>query len=77
MKTGGKRTVEPGDTVNSRARILIDSELADSVSENAVLERAITQIRAYDLDDPRAATIRSKNQALQTDAHSILLTLRR
>lgn len=39
-------------------------------------ERINVQIRVYDLDDLRAATIRSKIQSLPADAHFILLTLR-
>jgi hypothetical protein len=64
------------DAFNNRARILIDSALADSVLEQSN-ERANIQIRVYDLDDPRAAIIRSKVQVLPAVAHAILLTLRR
>jgi hypothetical protein len=59
---------------DSQALILIDSALADSISENT--KRSSTQIRVYDLDDPSASTIRSKIRKLPADAHAILLTLR-
>jgi hypothetical protein len=64
------------DAFDNRAQILIDSALANSVSEN-VPERTSTQIRAYDLDDPRAVNIRTTIKTLKADTHAILLTLRR
>ena len=39
--------------------------------------RISTQIRAYDLDDPRAVNIRTTIKTLKADTHAILLTLRR
>jgi hypothetical protein len=60
---------------NSRARILIDSVLAASLLEQPK-ERTNIPIRVYDLDDPRAAKIRSKIRTLPADAHFILLTLK-
>lgn len=61
------------EALDRRAQILIDSALADSVRDK-LNEYPNTQIRAYDLDDLRAANIRNKIHTLQT--HSILLTLR-
>lgn len=60
---------------DNRARILIDSALADSVFAKPD-ERNNIRVRVYDLGDPRAANIRSKIKTLQPDAHFILLTLR-
>ena len=60
---------------NNQAHILIDSALADSLS-GIPGERNSIQVRVYDLDDPRAATIRSKIKKLQAGAHFRLLTLR-
>ena len=62
------------DAFDNQARILIDSALADSLSGKPD-ERNSIQVRVYDLDDPRAATIRSKIKTLQAGAHFILLTL--
>jgi len=64
------------DAFDNRARILIDSTLAYNLSGKPE-ERINIQIRVYDLDDPHAATIRSKIQKLPADAHFILLTPRR
>jgi hypothetical protein len=64
------------ESFDSHARILIDSALADSVSES-VPKDSSAQIRAYDLNDPRNLTVRSKIRTLSVDAHAILLTLRR
>jgi hypothetical protein len=63
------------DTFDPGARILIDTVLADQLARNPN-ESGSIQVRVYNLDDPRAATIRSKIRALQADAHFILLTLR-
>jgi hypothetical protein len=63
------------DEFNNQARILIDSALADRLSEKPD-ERNSIQVRVYDLDDPRSAAIRSKVNPLRADGHSILLTLR-
>jgi hypothetical protein len=63
------------DAFDNRARILIDSVLAQSISGN-LDERGTIQVRVYDLDDLRAADIRSKIKLLQADAHFILLTLK-
>jgi hypothetical protein len=60
---------------NKQARILIDSALADSLSKEAD-QRDDTQVRVYDLDDIRAANIRSKIKPPPGDARLILLTLR-
>ena len=65
---------EQNDAFNNQARILIDSALADSLS-GIPDERNSIQVRVYDLDDPRAATIRSKIKKLQAGAHFRLLTL--
>ena len=64
------------EAFDRQARIVIDSALSDIVSETAP-ERTSIQIRAYDLDDPRAATIRSKVRPLPANAKAILLTQRR
>jgi hypothetical protein len=61
-------------TFDSQARILIESALAARLLAKPD-ERPVTRVRVYDLDDPRAAVIRSKIKGLQTDAHFILLTL--
>ena len=63
------------DAFDNQARILIDSALAESLSGKPD-ERNSIQVRVYDLDDLRAATIRSKIKPLQADAHFILLTLK-
>jgi hypothetical protein len=63
------------DAFNNRAHILIDSALAESLSGKPD-ERNSIQVRVYDLDDLRAANIRSKIKLLQADAHFILLTLK-
>jgi hypothetical protein len=63
------------EAFDNRARILVDSALADSLLK-IPNEPTNIQIRVYDLDDLRAATIRSKIRTLQVDAHAILLTLR-
>jgi hypothetical protein len=63
------------DAFDNRARILIDSALADSLLEKPNEPINVT-IRVYDLDDPRAATIRGKIKAPQANAHFILLTPR-
>jgi hypothetical protein len=63
------------DAFDNQARILIDSALADSLSEKPD-ERNSIQVRVYDLDDLRAAPIRRQIKKLQADAHFILLTLR-
>ena len=62
------------DTFDNQAHILIDSALADSLSEKPD-ERNSIQVRVYDLDDQRAANIRSKIKTLQADGHFIFLTL--
>jgi hypothetical protein len=64
------------DSFGRDARIVIDSALADIVSEN-LPERTSTQIRAYDLNDQRAVAIRGKISTLPANAQAILLTLRR
>jgi hypothetical protein len=64
------------ESFDIQARILIDSALADSVAKSAP-ERASIQSRAYDLNDPTTATIRSKIPKLPVDARAILLTLKR
>jgi hypothetical protein len=63
-------------SLDSQALILIDSLLAESISETAP-ERSSTQIRVYDLDDPSALAIRRKIRTLPAGAQAILLTLRR
>jgi hypothetical protein len=63
------------DAFDNRAHILIDSALAESLSKKSD-ERNSIQVRVYDLDDSRAANIRSKIKLLQADAHFILLTLK-
>jgi hypothetical protein len=63
-----------GDTFDSRVRILIESTLVGHLAKPD--ERPFTRVRVYDLDDPRAASIRSKIKALQPDAHYILLTFK-
>jgi hypothetical protein len=63
------------DTFDNQARILIDAALADSLSEKSS-QRNFIQVRAYDLDDKRTATIRGKIRPPQADGHFILLTLR-
>ena len=63
------------DSFDNRAGIFVDSALAESVSGKPG-ERNSVQVRVYDLDDLRAANIRSKIKPLQTDAHFILLTLK-
>ena len=63
------------DAFDNRARILIDSALAESLSGKPD-ERNSIPVRVYDLDDQRAANIRSKIKPLQADAHFILLTLK-
>jgi hypothetical protein len=62
------------DPFDNHARILIDSALADSLSKKPD-ERNSIQVRVYDLDDPRAATIRSQIKKLQVGEHFIFLTL--
>jgi hypothetical protein len=47
------------DTFDSRARVLIDSELAKSLS-GTLGERNSIVVRVYDLDNQRAANIRTK-----------------
>jgi hypothetical protein len=84
--SAGKQSVEhselmkylraQNESFDSRARLLIDSVLADRVSEDAA-GLTSTQIRAYDLNDPTTATIRSKIPTLPVDARAILLTLKR
>jgi hypothetical protein len=63
------------EAFDNRARILVDSALADSLLKNPK-EAADVQIRVYDLDDLRAASIRSQIRTLQANAHAILLTFR-
>jgi hypothetical protein len=60
---------------DNQAHILIDSALADSLS-GIPDERNSIQVRVYDLDDPRAANIRSKIKMLHADLRFILLTLK-
>jgi len=62
-------------TLDNRAGILIDSALAESLSGKPD-ERNSIRVRVYDLDDLRAANIRSKIKPLQGDGHFILLTLK-
>ena len=62
-----------GVSIDKQSRIAIDDVLVGSVSEN-LPERTTIQIRVFDLDDPRAATIRSKIQPLPANAKAILLT---
>jgi hypothetical protein len=61
------------DTYNNQARILIDSALADSLLRST--ER-LTEVRVYDLDDLRAANIRSKIKPPPEDGHFLFLSLR-
>jgi hypothetical protein len=63
------------DAYGNKARILIDSALADSLSKE-VDQRDDTQVRVYDLDDPWHANIRSKIKPFQADAHLLFLTVR-
>ena len=63
------------DAIDNQARILIDTALAERLSGKPDAGNNI-QVRVYDLDDLRAATIRSKIKPLQADAHFILLTLK-
>ena len=63
------------DAFDNQPRILIDSALADRLSEKPD-ERNRIQVRVYDLDDLRAANIRSKIKPLRADGHFILLTLK-
>jgi hypothetical protein len=63
------------DSLDSRARIVIDSALLDVASKIST-ERGSTQIRVYDLDDPRSFPIRGKIKTLPADAPAIFLTLR-
>jgi hypothetical protein len=60
---------------DNRASILIDSALGESLSSKPD-ERNSIRVRVYDLDDQRAANIRSKIKLPQADAHFILLTLK-
>jgi hypothetical protein len=60
------------DAYNDR-RILIDSALADSFPKE-IDKRSSIKVRVYDLDDPRAANIRSKIKPLQADTKTLLLT---
>jgi hypothetical protein len=62
-------------TFDNRAGILIDSALAESLSGKPD-ERNSIRVRVYDLDDLRAANIRSKIKLLQTDGHLMFLTLK-
>ena len=64
------------DAYSSEAHILIDSALADSISKKSD-QRDETQVRIYDLDDVRAANIRSKIKPLPPDRRSLLLTVSR
>jgi hypothetical protein len=64
------------DIYKDEAHILIDSALADSISTN-LDQRDETQVRIYDLDDGRAANIRSKIKPLPPDRRSLLLTVSR
>jgi hypothetical protein len=61
--------------LDNRALILIDSALAETLSKKPD-ERNSIQVRVYDLDDRRAANVRSTIKPLQADAHFILLTLK-
>jgi hypothetical protein len=63
------------DSLDSRARIVIDSALSDVASKIST-ERGSTQIRVYDLDDPRSFPIRGKIKTLPADAPAIFLTSR-
>ena len=63
------------DTYNDQARILIDSALADSLSKK-LDQRDSTEVRVYDLDDLRAANIRSKIEPPPEDGHFLFLTVR-
>jgi hypothetical protein len=60
---------------NSHSRVLIDSALADSVSKKSD-QRDSTNVRVYDLGDPRAGNIRSKIEPPPEDAHVLFLTVR-
>jgi hypothetical protein len=62
--------------IDGRSQILIDADLAARVSESAS-DVTNTQIRAYDLSDPRSASIRSEIKTLGADSHAVLLTLGR
>ncbi len=62
------------DAFDARARILIDSALAESLSGKP--DGDSIPVRVYDLDDLRAVPIRRQIKPLQTDAHFILLTLK-
>jgi hypothetical protein len=63
------------ESFDRQSRIVIDSALADIVFKNEP-EPTSTQIRAYNLDDPLAATIRSKIGTLPANAKAILLASR-
>jgi hypothetical protein len=62
------------DAFDARARILIDSALAESLSGKP--DGNSIPVRVYDLDDLRAVPIRRQIKPLQADAHFILLTLK-
>ena len=64
------------DAYNNQAHILIDSALADNLS-NKLDQRDSTEVRVYDLDDLRAANIRGRIKPLPADAHFLLLTARK
>ena len=64
------------DAYNYEAHILIDSALADSISKK-LGQGDETQVRIYDLDDVRAANIRSKIKPLPVDGRSLFLTVGR
>jgi hypothetical protein len=64
------------DAYNYEAHFLIDSALSDSISKK-LGQRDETQVRIYDLDDGRAANIRSKIKPLPVDGHSLFLTVGR
>jgi hypothetical protein len=64
------------DAYNNKARILIDSALADSLS-NKLVQRDSTEVRVYDLDDLRSGDIRSKIEPPPEGPHfALFLTVR-
>ena len=64
------------DAYNNQAHILIDSALADNLS-NKLDQRDSTEVHVYDLDDLRAANIRGRIKPLPADAHFLFLTARK
>ncbi len=65
----------PAEPAGKSVRILIDSALAERLSSEW-RTRSVAPIRVYDLDDPRAAAIRSTVSAQATAGTLVLLTVR-